>query len=88
LARFGNPAGLRPVGDNLFYATGASGEAQQVSPGQPGAGSILQGALEGSNVNAIRELIQLIQGQRAYEINSNVIRTADEALQIANNLRG
>ena len=48
----------------------------------------MQGAIEASNVNAISELIQMIQGQRAYEVNSNVVETADEAMQIANNLRG
>ena len=88
LTRFVNPAGLDPTGDNLFYATAASGGPQEVEPGTAGSGSILQGALEGSNVSAITELIKLIQSQRAYEINSNVIETADEALQIANNLRG
>ncbi|MFN0056831.1 MAG: flagellar basal-body rod protein FlgG [Planctomycetota bacterium] len=88
LARFVNPAGLRPGGDNLYYATPAAGQAELVTPGTPGNGSLLGGAIEGSNVNAITELVKLIQGQRAYEINSNVVRAADEALQIANNLRG
>lgn len=89
LTRFVNPAGLQPLGDNLFGGTASAGEPQDgVIPGQNGVPALLQHALEGSNVNAITELIQLIQGQRAYEINSNVIETADEALQIANNLRG
>lgn len=88
LSRFINPAGLNPIGDNLFVTTPASGEAQDVIAGEAGVPGLLQHALEGSNVNAITELIQLIQGQRAYEINSNVIQTADEALQVANNLRG
>lgn len=87
LTRFVNPGGLRPDGDNLFTATAAAGEPQVVNPGEQGAGTLLQHALEGSNVNAITQLIQLIQGQRAYEINSNVVKTADEALQVANNLR-
>ena len=87
LTRFINPAGLRPDGDNLFYETAASGAPQDVVPGSPGGGRILQGHIEGSNVSAITELVNLIKGQRAYEINSNVIQTADEALQIANNLR-
>lgn len=89
LTRFVNPAGLEPIGDNLFLTTVSSGDPQQgIVAGENGVPALLQGAVEGSNVNAITELIQLIQGQRAYEINSNVIRTADEALQIANNLRG
>ncbi len=88
LLRFIHPGGLQPIGKNLFIATEAAGDPQLVEPGTPGNGIIKQGALEASNVNAIRELIQMIQGQRAYEINSNVIETADESLQIANNLRG
>lgn len=87
LARFINPAGLTPRGENLFTWTGAAGERQDIDPGQDSNVSVLGGATEGSNVSAIRELIQLIQGQRAYEVNSNVIQTSDEALQIANNLR-
>ena len=88
LARFTNPGGLSPIGKNLFIATPAAGDEQRVEPGQPGEGELKQGAIEASNVNAISELIAMIQGQRAYEINSNVIETADEAMQIANNLRG
>ncbi len=88
LTRFVNPAGLRPDGNNLFYESASSGAPQEVVPGTPEGGRLLQGFVEGSNVNAIQELVNLIKGQRAYEINSNVIQTADEALQIANNLRG
>jgi flagellar basal-body rod protein FlgG len=88
LSRFTNPGGLSPIGKNLFVATPAAGAEQQIEPGQPGDGELMQGAIEASNVNAISELIAMIQGQRAYEINSNVIETADEAMQIANNLRG
>lgn len=87
LTRFLNPGGLRPLGENLFGATAAAGTPEEVVPGEQGVGGLLQGSVEGSNVSAIKELIQLIQGQRAYEINSNVIETADEALQVANNLR-
>lgn len=87
LQRFVSPAGLLPDGNNLFYETLASGEPQEIEPDTPGGGRLLQGFVEGSNVNAIAELVNLIKGQRAYEINSNVIETADEALQIANNLR-
>lgn len=88
LARFGNPSGLKPIGRNLLVRTEAAGEEVTVTPGTAGNGRIKSGALEASNVNAISELIRMIQGQRAYEINSNVIETADEAMQIANNLRG
>ena len=87
LARFINPSGLTPRGENLFDWTAAAGERQDVNPAEFTDVSVLGGAIEGSNVSAIRELIQLIQGQRAYEVNSNVIKTSDEALQIANNLR-
>ncbi len=87
LVRFLNPAGLQPEGDNLFLATEASGPPEDVVPGERGNARIRQGFLEQSNVNAITELIRLIQAQRAYEINSNVIKTSDEALQIVNNLR-
>jgi len=87
LARFTNPAGLEPFGDNLFHATASSGEPQDVLPDTGGAPPLRQGFVEASNVKAINELIRLIQSQRAYEINSNVIRTSDEALQLANNLR-
>lgn len=88
LTRFVNPAGLTPKGDNLFIATPAAGEPQLVDAEQEIGVSLLGGFLEGSNVNAIQEMVALIQGQRAYEINSNVIQTADQALQVANNLRG
>ena len=87
LYEFVNPAGLLPDGDNLFFESAASGTPQETEPGSPGGGRLLSGHIEGSNVNAITELVNLIKGQRAYEINSNVIQTADEALQIANNLR-
>ncbi len=88
LARFINPAGLTPRGDNLFTPTPASGDPQIIDPEQADDISLLGGFLEGSNVSAIHEMVALIQGQRAYEINSNVIQTSDQALQIANNLRG
>lgn len=87
LARFINPAGLTPRGENLFSWTSAAGEPEEIDAGEFTDVTVLGGAVEGSNVSAIRELIQLIQGQRAYEVNSNVIQTSDEALQIANNLR-
>ena len=88
LARFVNPAGLKPAGDNLFQETAASGAPGEVTPAEQGNGHILQGYTENSNVQAVKELISLIAAQRSYEINSNVIRTSDQDLQLANNLRG
>lgn len=87
LVRFMNPSGLRPIGDNLFEETPASGAPVEVIPDEQGAGHILQFHLEHGNVQAIQELINLIQAQRSYEINANVVRTSDQALQLANNLR-
>jgi len=87
LTRFMNPSGLRPVGDNLFEETAASGVPQEVIANEQGAGYILQFHLEHSNVQAVQELINLIEAQRSYEINANVVRTSDQALQLANNLR-
>lgn len=86
LARFINPAGLLAQGRNLFIPTQASGEATTGTPGQDGLGTLLQGFVEGSNVNVVEEMIGLITSQRAYEINSRAIRTADEMMQTANNL--
>ena len=88
IARFLNPAGLRPLGDNVLAETAASGAPIVVTPGEQGAGQILQFHLENSNVQAVKELVKFIQAQRSYEINSNVVRTSDQALQLANNLRG
>ena len=80
LAMFANPAGLAAQGSTLFRETAASGTAVLGAPGEGGAGSIRQGMLEVSNVNVVEEMIDLISGQRAYEINSRVIRAADEML--------
>ena len=84
LARFVNPAGLLPLGDNLYQATTASGEAQVGAAGAEGRGSIRQGALEGSNVNVVQELVDMIETQRAYEVNSKMIQATDEMLRNAN----
>jgi len=86
LARFTNPAGLESLGRNLFTPTQSSGDATQGTPGQDGLGTLIQGFVESSNVNVVEEMVGLIVTQRAYEINSRAIRTADDMMQTANNL--
>ncbi len=80
IADFVNPAGLQAIGQNLFTETAASGAPQVAAPGEAGTGIVRQGMLEASNVNAVEELVNMITTQRAYEINSKVISTADEML--------
>ncbi len=80
LADFVNPQGLQAVGQNLFLETAASGAPVVATPGDGGTGLLQQGMLEGSNVNAVEELVNMITTQRAYELNSKVISTADEML--------
>jgi len=80
IATFANPGGLAAQGGTLFRETTASGTAVIGNPGEGGAGALRQGMLEVSNVNVVEEMIDLISGQRAYEINSRVIRAADEML--------
>lgn len=87
IATFANPAGLEPLGGTLFKESAASGTAVTGAPGTGGAGALLQGAVEGSNVNVVTEMIDLISGQRAYEVNSRVIKAADEMLGQTANLR-
>ena len=87
LADFSNPAGLSGIGRNLFIETFASGTPTTGVPGENGIGSISQGYLEMSNVSVIDEMVNMIVGQRAYEVNGKAISTADEMLQTANNLR-
>lgn len=87
LANFTNPAGLEAIGDNLLLETDASGSPSTGTPGADNFGSLLQGALEQSNVNVVEEITALISAQRAYEMNSNVISTSDEMLQTASQLR-
>jgi len=87
LARFPNPAGLKSVGRNLFVETDGSGDATTGVPGDDGFGTIAQGFLEMSNVNVVEEMVNMITAQRAYEINSKTIQTADNMLQVANNLK-
>lgn len=87
LARFSNPEGLRAQGNNYFLKTLASGDPTEDVPGQQGLGLLAQGALEASNVDLVKELTDMIKAQRAYEINSESIKTADEMLQTAGSLR-
>jgi len=86
LATFPNPAGLKSIGKNLFLPTGSSGDAITGAPGENGIGTIVQGFLEQSNVSVVEEMVNMIAGQRAYEINSKVVKTADEMLQTMNNV--
>jgi len=87
LTDFVNPAGLEPRGKNLLVESAASGPAQTGNPGINGLGSLRQGELEGSNVNVVEELVNMIETQRAYEMNSKAIATTDQMLQyVSNNL--
>jgi flagellar basal-body rod protein FlgG len=82
IANFVNEAGLKPLGDNLFAETAASGAAIVGAPEDPGFGYIKQSYLEASNVDSVKEITDMISAQRAYEMNSKVITTADEMAQI------
>ncbi len=84
IASFANPGGLRSSGDNFLQETAASGAAQIGAAGELGRGHIRQGYLEASNVNVVEELVDMIETQRAYEINSKMITAVDEMLQNAN----
>ena len=87
LARFVNPAGLISTGRNLYITSEASGDEMTGTPGEDGLGSIAQGFLEMSNVSVVDEMVSMITAQRAYEVNSKSIQTADEMLQMANNIK-
>jgi flagellar basal-body rod protein FlgG len=87
LATFANPAGLSSAGHNLYEETEASGTPITGTPGQNGIGIVSQGFLEMSNVSVMEEMVSMIVGQRAYEINSKAVQAADEMLQQANNLK-
>lgn len=87
LARFVNPAGLRSLGKNLYSPTNGSGDEIIGTPGENGFGTLAQGFLEMSNVSVVDEMVNMITAQRAYETNSKVITTADDMLQMANNLK-
>lgn len=84
---FVNPPGLNSVGRNLYLPTEASGEALEGVPGEENVGTIAQAFLELSNVDMVEEIVKLITGQRAYEINSKAIQTSDQMLQIANQMK-
>jgi flagellar basal-body rod protein FlgG len=86
LADFVNPAGLQPLGNNLYQATAASGTPQTGTPGVNGLGTTLSGSLETSNVNVVEELVNMIETQRAYEMNSKAVSATDDMLKfIVNN---
>jgi flagellar basal-body rod protein FlgG len=85
LTDFINPAGLMPMGKNLYVETGSSGTPQAGNPGVNGLGTIMQGFIESSNVNVVEELVNMIETQRAYEINSRAISTSDQMLQFITN---
>jgi flagellar basal-body rod protein FlgG len=86
LARFVNPAGLLAQGENLYTPTAASGEPVVGFPQDDGMGRLVQGALEGSNVEVVQEMVDMITAMRAYEINSKAIKNSEQMLEIANNL--
>ncbi|AAR36443.1 flagellar basal-body rod protein FlgG [Geobacter sulfurreducens] len=87
LATFSNPSGLTALGRNLFQESDSSGTPTTGTPGQNGIGTLAQGFLEMSNVSVMEEMVNMIVGQRAYEVNSKAVQAADEMLQQANNLR-
>lgn len=88
LVNFLNTAGLESMGQGAYRATQHSGPALYGAPGEDGLGTLQQGFLEASNVDLIEELTELVLAQRAYQVNSQVVRASDEIMQITNNLRG
>jgi flagellar basal-body rod protein FlgG len=87
LYTFPNPGGLEAIGGNLLVQTAGSGEPTAAKPGEGGTGTLSQGFLEGANVKAVEEMVDMIATQRAYELNTNVIKTADQMLQRITSLR-
>jgi flagellar basal-body rod protein FlgG len=81
LADFVNPAGLQAIGQNLLVASSSSGSAQTATPGLSGMGTLQQGSVESSNVNVVEEMVNMIETQRAYEMNTKAITTTDQMLQ-------
>ena len=86
LARFTNPGGLNAMGKNIFMPSGSSGSVTTENPGSDGLGTVNQGFVEMSNVNIVEEMVNMIVSQRAYELNSKVVQTSDQMLQIATNI--
>ncbi len=84
---FANPAGLTRIGQNLYTAGGASGDAISAAPGSGGTGIVQSGVVEGSNVSIVDEMVRMILAQRAYEVNSKAIQTADDMLGVLNQLK-
>ena len=87
LSAFVNESGLDPLGDNLFRPTAASGDPVDGAPGDPGFGTLMQGFLEDSNVDPVREISDMITAQRAYEMNSKVVQAADEMMSVTARMR-
>jgi flagellar basal-body rod protein FlgG len=87
ITQFVNPQGLKLMGGSIYLETEASGQPIDSNPGEDGSGTILQNVLEGSNVDPVKELVMLIKTQRSFELNSQTIQTADQALQTIANLR-
>ena len=87
ISQFINPQGLENLGGSIYLKTDASGNAIDNNPGDNGAGTTVQGFLEDSNVDPVKELVSLIKTQRSFELNSQSIQTADQALQTIGNLR-
>ncbi|HAM70729.1 MAG TPA: flagellar basal-body rod protein FlgG [Verrucomicrobiales bacterium] len=87
IARFANPAGLDAIGRNLYKENVASGAAEEAAPGTEGYGTLAQNYIEGSNVKVVEEMVNMIVAQRAYEVNSKAVQTADEMLQMSDNLK-
>ena len=86
IARFANPTGLFSQGGNLFTETAASGQAITGFPTDDGMGQLVQGSLEGSNVEVVQEMVDMITAQRAYELNSKTLKATDEMSQVANEI--
>lgn len=85
LSKFANSRGLQPIGENFLVETAASGEAVTADPLELGFGKLVQGSLEGSNVNVVQQLVDMIETQRAYEVSSKTISSVDEMLRYINN---
>lgn len=88
LVRFPNPGGLQSMGSNIYVETDASGAPELGNPGESGFGSIRQGFIEGSNVNAVKEMVDMITAQRAFEMSSKAIKAGDEMLGVVNRIKG